>query len=162
MSKYEPLEKLLQGCADTSVRLAFEDIEQVLGFKLPPSARRHRGWWANEEKSHVQARAWKNAGWRVWEVDLDDERVRFDRVIRDPANVAQRVEIDLQDLSYGAARLVKDYASEMGGDLSAAILRGLDEAAMARRGRLIDLIRANAPKVPGDSTDLIREDRDAR
>lgn len=167
MSKYEPLEELLRGCVRTNVELTFGEVEQVLGFRLPDSARRYRGWWANEAKSHVQARSWMNAGWQTWDVKLSDEKVLFRRR-RAPPGLAgetdgsQRAIIDLAALSYGAARLVRDYAAEADGDIAAAISRGLDEAAMARRAHLIELIRANAPKVPGDSTDLIREDRDAR
>jgi hypothetical protein len=58
--------------------------------------------------------------------------------------------------------MVSDYASENGGDVAAAISRAIEEAAGARRNKLIDSIRANAPIVSGDSTDMIRADRDAR
>jgi hypothetical protein len=34
--------------------------------------------------------------------------------------------------------------------------------ALERRRQLVDWFRANAPRVAGDSADLIREDRDAR
>lgn len=56
----------------------FSEIERVLGFGLPPSARRYRAWWANTE-SHSQAIAWLAAGWRVDTVDMDAEIVTLKR-----------------------------------------------------------------------------------
>lgn len=44
-------------------------------------------------------------------------------------------------------------------DESAGLLRGFFRE---RRGRLIDRIRANAPRVTDDSVDLLNEDRDTR
>jgi len=70
-----------------------------------------------------------------------------------------------ENLSLAAARLLKDYTVEAGGQASKAIARALHEAAIARRGRLIDQITANAPRVPvgaPDSAELVREDRDGR
>jgi hypothetical protein len=66
------------------------------------------------------------------------------------------------DLRGGAIRMLEDYCEEKGGDLAGAIVGLLDEMALERRRRLIAWFRENSPRVPGDSTDLIREDRDAR
>jgi hypothetical protein len=57
------------------VRLSFSDIEAVVG-QLPASAREHRPWWAND-KTHSQASAWLEAGYRVAQVDLPGEVVWF-------------------------------------------------------------------------------------
>ncbi|HEX3916254.1 MAG TPA: hypothetical protein VHW60_02870 [Caulobacteraceae bacterium] len=164
MSKYEPLEHFLRSCSRAP--RTFGEVEAILGFKLPESAHQHRGWWANEPKSHVQARAWMSAGWQVWAVKLDEGEVEFRRPSTGPEpsdwRPRDRIEINLGELPLGASRMLRDYAAENGGDLAAAASRALQEAAVARRGRLLDLIRANAPLAPDDSTDLIREDRDAR
>lgn len=77
MSKYSPLRRHLAAEAAAQVDMTFGELDDLVGG-LPASARRHRPWWSNErEGSHVQARAWLDAGWRVDSVNLTAERVRF-------------------------------------------------------------------------------------
>jgi hypothetical protein len=81
MSKYAPLTRHLKAFRTGHVAMAFGEVEAVLGFDLPKSARRHRPWWSNEAGgSHAQARAWLNAGFRVSEVDMEAERLVFVRL----------------------------------------------------------------------------------
>jgi hypothetical protein len=78
MSKYDALSQRLAAEASAEWRATFAEIEKVLGFPLPPSARTHRPWWANEFKGrHVQSRAWLDNGWRTEEVNLPGEVVIF-------------------------------------------------------------------------------------
>jgi hypothetical protein len=79
--RYEPLvEYLAQQAQDgqEEVELDFGRIEGILGAELPQSARSHRSWWANSA-SNARAAGWMNAGWRMANVDLEGERVRFER-----------------------------------------------------------------------------------
>jgi hypothetical protein len=81
MSKYDALTRHLKAARGTEVRMDFAQIEGVLGFRLPMSARKHRPWWSNEaEGTHVQARAWVNAGFQAAEVDMGAERLVFVRL----------------------------------------------------------------------------------
>lgn len=77
---YAPLSAWLQGVdADTAeVVLPFAEIERILAVDLPSSARRHRAWWANDAKGHVQAQAWLEVGWKC-SVNLSAEQARFTR-----------------------------------------------------------------------------------
>ncbi len=66
MSKYAPLGDFL---ADTPLRitentLAFSQIENILGFKLPYSAYNHSAWWSNPSSvdNHPYAQSWLVAG----------------------------------------------------------------------------------------------------
>ncbi|HEU4321907.1 MAG TPA: DUF4268 domain-containing protein [Roseiflexaceae bacterium] len=79
--KYVPLEGWLREQAEeqTHIRVSFGLIEEVIGEPLPPSARAHSSWWANERARYSQAGAWLDAGWRVESVDLDQGRVVFRR-----------------------------------------------------------------------------------
>jgi hypothetical protein len=70
--------------------------------------------------------------------------------------------IDPARLRGGAIRMLEDYRDAEGGNLADAAIGLLNAMALERRRQLIDWFRANAPSVPGDSTALIREDRDAR
>lgn len=78
MGKYSALAEYLRGqAAKQEVLLTFKEIENILGFELPTSAKRHRCWWANDE-SHVQAKeGWMNAGWVVKTVNLKEEKATF-------------------------------------------------------------------------------------
>lgn len=78
MGKYEPLTKRLESSRPGEWTASFAEIEQVLGFPLPPSARKHREWWGNQAGAgHSQSRGWQDAGWQVWKVDLEGEKVIF-------------------------------------------------------------------------------------
>lgn len=82
-SKYTPLEKHLRELPSTQseVRLTFEEIETILGSKLPDSAYEDDRWWNHAtEGNHRNTRAWTNAGWQVREVDCKARWARFTRL----------------------------------------------------------------------------------
>ena len=62
-------------------RTSFGEIESIIGFDLPPSARTHRPWWANQKESsgHSQALAWTAAGWETAEIDMGAESLLLRR-----------------------------------------------------------------------------------
>ena len=77
--KYRPLfDHLENGREGDEWRADFSEIERILGFALPPSARRYSAWWSNTG-CHSQARAWLGAGWRVDRADMDAETVTLRR-----------------------------------------------------------------------------------
>jgi hypothetical protein len=79
-SRYDPLKRYLAERSDPVVSLSFVDIERIMGGPLPPSARRHRPWWANERAgSHLHASAWMSIGRRTANVDLNAGTVDFVR-----------------------------------------------------------------------------------
>ena len=80
MSKYDPLSERLAGRRESDWRASFSEIEDVLGFPLPKSARGGAAWWSNNgERPHV--RAWTGVGWQVAEVDPAAEAVVFRRPV---------------------------------------------------------------------------------
>ncbi len=54
---------------------SFADIEKVLGFPLPDSARQYQAWWSNQSRS--QSLGWQSAGWKATALDLNGETVTF-------------------------------------------------------------------------------------
>jgi hypothetical protein len=77
-SRYDPLKRYLAGRSEPVVHLSFGEIERIIGGPLPPSARRHRPWWANERSgSHVHARSWIDAGRRTANVDMNSATADF-------------------------------------------------------------------------------------
>jgi hypothetical protein len=80
MGKYEPLAARLRDETGETWSATFIEVERTLGFSLPQSARSYREWWANQRgNGHSQTKGWQDAGWRVWKVDLEAERVTFRR-----------------------------------------------------------------------------------
>lgn len=75
---YVALTVFLRENRASRVKLAFDELEEILGRPLPASARTHRPWWANTE-GNSQARAWLSAGWKVHRADLALEEVEFAR-----------------------------------------------------------------------------------
>jgi hypothetical protein len=81
-SKYEGLGQYLGTNGGSSVELTFQQIEEILGLKLPDSARRYPAWWANEKTgSHSHARSWLDAGWKTSRVNLKMGTVKFGRAV---------------------------------------------------------------------------------
>ena len=73
--KYQRLYTHLCSLPDQEWRTTFGEIEAIIGFELPASARLHRPWWSNQGggHGHSQALAWGAAGWKTAEVNMDDE-----------------------------------------------------------------------------------------
>lgn len=164
LSKYDPLQRYLKQGQTEETPMTFAEVERVLGFSLPDSAKA-RSWWSNNPGSHVGVPAWRDAGFRVSRVDVGNGKVVFVREATKPAiqsSSNDTLTLRLDDLSFAARKLLNDYAVESSGDKGAAVRRALHEAAIARRGRLIDAIPLTGVKSDIDSVDLIREDRDAR
>jgi len=61
------------------ISLSFEQIERIMGTLLPPTAREHRTWWANDSVGHVQSQQWLDAGWRVAQINMAEGVVTFAR-----------------------------------------------------------------------------------
>lgn len=79
MSKYESLAAYLRKQPYREVSYSFRDLEKILGFELPSSARQHRAWWSNNGSNNVMTKAWLSAGYRTRDVDMESERLTFER-----------------------------------------------------------------------------------
>jgi len=86
MDSYKPLKDYLLSSGRSRIVLTFPELERVLGFPLPRSARAYPAWWANG--GHSQANAWLGAGYRAEQVSLSSETVVF-RAAEAPARKAE-------------------------------------------------------------------------
>jgi hypothetical protein len=78
MSKYQKLTSYLASLRSARWTAHFGEIEAVLGFPLPNSARSYPAWWSNQAgDGHSQNAAWQSIGWRTGELDLAGQRVTF-------------------------------------------------------------------------------------
>lgn len=87
MGKYDPIGRHLRKTGAQRVTLDFAEVEKLLGFTLPPSARQYPAWWSNTGGSHVQARAWLDVGYLTESVDLEGEKLAFVRRVGGSRNV---------------------------------------------------------------------------
>ncbi len=131
MSKYGALRSHLEGLGTEQWRASFEEIEKVLGFRLPPSARDHPAWWANEtEPQQPQKLAWLRAGWRTANLNLTGETIEFVRVRERkamPATVqAERPDVWLDDVLRNLAARRPIFHSEA--DFQHALAQAIHEA----------------------------------
>jgi hypothetical protein len=78
-NKYQKLEEYLRNSSKQTENLTYEDIERIIGTKLPSSAYKYRAWWSNSGQSH--ARTWSNASWKVSSVSIG-ESVTFKNMIK--------------------------------------------------------------------------------
>ena len=62
--KYAALHRRLAATTDDVWRASFREIEDILGFPLPDSARLYPAWWSNGDR-HSHALAWQAAGFRA-------------------------------------------------------------------------------------------------
>jgi len=78
MSKYDPLCKLLKRQVANTIILSFQEIEKIIGVKLPPSSNQ-RQWWENstdlKKSGHTQVKSWVTAGFHVDSVDFDSDKI---------------------------------------------------------------------------------------
>ena len=81
-ANYQRLRLHLEALRENEWRATFDQIEEVIGVDLPPSARKYPAWWSNTN-SHSQALAWMNAGWSTCGVSLATRSVTFERESRD-------------------------------------------------------------------------------
>lgn len=182
-SKYDPLRRYLETALADEMPMNFLDVERVLGFSLPDSARKHPAWWSNNIGTHVGVGAWRNARWKASRVDLERERVTFVREaaamisVREDAPPFARdarpkaptgarrddaILVSPATLSLSALRMIDDYAEAASLDRAGAVAVVIEASAAARQRQLLDSLSV-ATMPPGhDSTGLIRQDRDER
>jgi hypothetical protein len=120
------------------------------------------------------------AGWRTCQVDVPGEKVSFERALRPgspreigetPSGVAETATPFVADdaivirrdaLRGGAVRMLEDYREAQGGSLADAAAALLNAMFVERRRQMLERFPLTGRPSAIDSTDLIREDRDAR
>ncbi|HUF44016.1 MAG TPA: hypothetical protein VMN43_01625 [Aestuariivirgaceae bacterium] len=178
MNKYEPLTRYLQSIPDQKHHLTFEQVENIIVGRLPPSAYKHRAWWSNNPQGHVMARAWIKAGWESSKVDMDRRKLVFRRIQNTPprhAGFSDRPPPPLQPGPHAltvpgidALTLSRLQAkAQLHGrsieDMARNILESGADLSSDERLALADRIRAMSPGLHDiDMVAMIRQDRDDR
>ena len=142
--KYQALWRWLDDNSADEVRLTFDEVEQILGLPLPPSARDYQTHWKGYSGTAL-GRAIRDAGWRAVTVGLDEQRVVLQR---DTVEGAEPIdELGSGGWSYTdddveAARYIWAHLS----DAARAVMRTLMDAAPER---VVALELAEAHQIRG-------------
>ena len=83
MSKYDHLAAHLRGSRQAFLPMTFDNIEHIVGTKLPPSAFKHRAWWSNNPNNSVITHAWLEAGYKTADVDMAGRKLVFRKSLPD-------------------------------------------------------------------------------
>lgn len=75
-TKYGPLVAYRAMQRESLIECTFAEIEAIIGFPLPRTARTVAGFWTDHRRMHV--RAWEEAGWRA-RLDFSNRQVVFRR-----------------------------------------------------------------------------------
>lgn len=76
MGKYSKLGMYLGNQKGTRVQLELSEIDDILGFPLPPAARNHTAWWTNDKNRVHAMDGWLGHGWKA-KVNLETQQVSF-------------------------------------------------------------------------------------
>ena len=80
MSRYNALKHFLSSKSENNWTISFQEIESILGSRLPKSAYQYSAWWANNVSETTRhCRSWLDAGWQATNVNLTDRQVTFVR-----------------------------------------------------------------------------------
>ena len=77
--KYAPLAAWLVSESGDRIEATFEGLEEVLGFPLPPSTRKHAAYWSGGQPGSTAGNAIHDAGWHAGNVDLRAGRLVLER-----------------------------------------------------------------------------------
>lgn len=80
--KYAKLTAYLEQQTAHRVTLPFSEIEKIVGFGLPRSARDHGPWWTNSRSPGRHNEAWLDVGWETAERNMKAQTIAFQRTSR--------------------------------------------------------------------------------
>ncbi|GLP88066.1 hypothetical protein [Tritonibacter mobilis] len=110
MAKYDALGKFLNDKDVDELHLTFAEIERILGFSLPDSARKFPAWWANDASAGRHASSWLLAGARTERLNLTAETVSFCKNAADKTKPTLRQVADIApSKEYPATRAIVEF-----------------------------------------------------
>ena len=79
LDEYKKLYTHLCGLQVKEWKTTFDEIESIIGFRLPDFARKYKYWWLNKKlvNGRMVTALWVEAGWKTAEVDMDAESLVF-------------------------------------------------------------------------------------
>lgn len=84
--KFLELTNYFKACSKERIYLTFNDIEQILGFSLSPSAYNYIAYW-HLSKTHTFPNAWISEGYKLDSLDLKEKTVSFVKVNKESISI---------------------------------------------------------------------------
>lgn len=81
--KYAALTAYLENQKAERIALSFAQIERIVGFPLPASARKHGPWWTNSPSPGRHNETWLKIGWQTADRNLKSQTIAFERMGRE-------------------------------------------------------------------------------
>lgn len=78
MNKFSKLKEYLSKSQEDEIKMSFKELEVIVGYPLPESARKHPAYFANTE-THSISKAWMEAGYFVTNLDIHNGLITFKR-----------------------------------------------------------------------------------
>jgi hypothetical protein len=108
MARYSALSDYLRAQKRNNVPMTFNQIERLIGRKLPAS-HRYRSWWSNNSFNSVMTKAWLDAGFESANVDMKKQSLVFRKIegnkkMRDAADIAKRAAVSKRHPMFGALK----------------------------------------------------------
>lgn len=136
-SKYESLAIALAARDQDRWRVSFQELEAIIGAKLPASAFKYPAWWSNNPTNNAMTRIWLKAGWRTEQVDVPAQRVVFRRA--GMAETAQAGVFGERSRDYGDAS-ARPPETKMAGGAAEALAIGRNIRAARERAGLSEAV----------------------
>ena len=76
-SKYAPLESHLRDSGRAEIPMTFSEVEQVIGTRLPPAARKHRALWRQQPRQLGHDEGLARGGYETANVDMQQRTLVF-------------------------------------------------------------------------------------
>lgn len=122
--KYQKLSEYFSKSTDSTIILTFYDIESIIGFALPDSAKKHKAAWY--EAGHSMPKAWSDSSYKIESLDLANQTVVFKKQKND-SNIKTRF------FDYiGPKDSLKNYSRSYKLIFFKALFEHLDEAGRAK------------------------------
>ncbi len=80
-NKYYRLALHLNKQEKDMLQMTFQEVEDVIFGKLPPSAWKYRAWWSNNGNNTAARHGWLKAGWETARVDMEKQELLFIRKV---------------------------------------------------------------------------------
>lgn len=77
--KYVALRDYFEATNENDITISFSQIEKIVGFGLPKSARTYRSFWGQSAYQNVISDTWRTVGFNTTNVDIENETVSMHR-----------------------------------------------------------------------------------
>lgn len=104
--KFIKFENYLKNSGKDFLEFSFEEIESIIGLKLPISAYQYEAYWYLSN-THIFPLTWNNAGYKMTKLDLHGQRVSFLKMESDiaPFNFTKEINVSQQIVAHRTSQL---------------------------------------------------------